>query len=358
MKPTQTEKASDPFAVLKMMTAVFDGTVAGFVSPEEITGNKVEFEKVPDLVSDDVGLIIESSGSTGTPKRIELPLAALKASAKASASRLGGEGQWLLALPLTYVAGANVLFRSAAADTQPVIMNTRVPFSADGFVNSASLMQGQRRYTSLVPVQLDRLAAKVSESPVLQALLSFDAILVGGQSPNAKSMRLLKQLGVKVIESYGMAETCGGCVYDGRALDGVNVEVIDGLVAVSGSTLANGLGEKYLSNDLGELHEGLLRVIGRSDRVIISGGKKVSLDAIERLVLDVPGVKEVMAVATQSQWGQSPCLLVVADGISENQIAADIDVEVKPEIVKLVQDLPRLSSGKPDYLAAVELIKD
>ena len=75
-------------------------------------------------------------------------------------------------------------------------------------------------------------------------------------------------------------------------------------------------------------------------------------------MLDVPGVKEVMAVATQSQWGQSPCLLVVADGISENQIAADIDVEVKPEIVKLVQDLPRLSSGKPDYLAAVELIKD
>ena len=49
---------------------------------------------------------------------------------------------------------------------------------------------------------------------------------------------------------------------------------------------------------------------------------------------------------------------MVADGISENQIAADIDVEVKPEIVKLVQDLPRLSSGKPDYLAAVELIKD
>ena len=188
--------------------------------------------------------------------------------------------------------------------------------------------------------------------------LGDEVVIVATSTGAPLTVWLLKQLGVKVIESYGMAETCGGCVYDGRALDGVNVEVIDGLVAVSGSTLANGLGEKYLSNDLGELQEGLLRVIGRSDRVIISGGKKVSLDAIERLVLDVPGVKEVMAVATQSQWGQSPGLLVVADGISENQIAADIDVEVKPEIVKLVQDLPRLSSGKPDYLAAVELIKD
>jgi len=69
---------------------------------------------------------------------------------------------------------------------------------------------------------------------------------------------LLKGLGVKVIESYGMAETCGGCVYDGEPLDGVKVEIIDGLVAISGTTLAKGVGEQYLSSDLGEISGGRL----------------------------------------------------------------------------------------------------
>ena len=359
MKPTETQKASDPFAVLKMMTAVFDGKVAGFVSPEEITGNKVEFEQVPETVSKDVGLIVESSGSTGSPKRIQLPLESLKASAEASASRLGGHGQWLLALPLTYVAGVNVLFRSVAADTQPVMMNTRVPFSAEGFINSASLMQGQRRYTSLVPTQLDRLAAKISEPAVLQALLSFDGILVGGQSPNQETMDLLKVLGVKVVESYGMAETCGGCVYDGKPLDGVKVEIIDGLVAISGVTLAKGIGEQYLSSDLGEINGGRLTVLGRADRVIISGGKKVSLDDMERQVSQLPEVESAMAVAVDSEWGQSPSLLLVLkDSARSEGFALEVEFAVKPVKVKIVEALPVLSSGKPDYMAATAMIKD
>ncbi|MEZ7826469.1 MAG: hypothetical protein QMA94_00980, partial [Aquiluna sp.] len=97
MKPTLTTSASDPFAVLKMMTRVVDGQVAGFVSPPEITGIGVDFDPVPTQVSEDVGLIVESSGSTGRPKRIEISLAALIASANASAKFLGGHGQWLLA---------------------------------------------------------------------------------------------------------------------------------------------------------------------------------------------------------------------------------------------------------------------
>ncbi len=359
MKPTETQKASDPFAVLKMMTAVFDGAVAGFVSPEEITGNKVEFEKVPEAVSKDVGLIVESSGSTGLPKRIELPLASLKASAEASASRLGGHGQWLLALPLTYVAGANVLFRSVAADTQPVMMNTRVPFSAEGFINSASLMQGKRRYTSLVPTQLDRLAARISEPAVLQALLSFDGILVGGQSPNLDVMNLLKGLSVKVIESYGMAETCGGCVYDGYPLDGVKVDLIDGLVAISGATLAKGVGEQYLSNDLGEIKAGQLNILGRADRVIISGGKKVSLDDLERRAAALPQIEAAIAVPMESEWGQSPGLLLVLKSSSgSEEFVLDVDFAIKPAKVKIVESLPVLSSGKPDYVAAAAMIKD
>jgi len=359
MKPTLTTSASEPFAVLKMMTQVFDGKAAGFVSPPEVTGIGVEFDPVPAEVSEDISLIVESSGSTGRPKRIEISLDALMASATSSAKFLGGHGQWLLALPANYIAGANVLFRSVAADTQPVILNSRVPFSAEGFLNSASLMRDEKRYTSLVPTQLDRLAAKAGDPAVIAALRSFDAILVGGQLPNSGVMKLLRSKGVKLVESYGMAETSGGCVYDGEALNGVTLEIINGQVAVSGPILANGLGAKFLSSDLGEIANGRLKVFGRADRVINSGGKKVSLDDVESLVAAQVGVEEVIAVAVDSEWGQSVGLvLAVSEGFDEAELHKLLLGPAKPVSIRQVSQVPRLISGKPDYQAATALLAD
>ena len=359
MKPTRTEAASDPFAVLKMMVEVAAGNLAGFVSPPETTGIAAEFEQVPAEVDASVGLIIESSGSTGRPKRIELSLAALMASAEASASRLGGHGQWLLALPANYVAGENVLFRSVVADTQPVIMNSRVPFSAEGFKNSSNLMQHPIRYTSLVPTQLDRLAAATADPAVLAALRSFQAILVGGQLPNTSSIEHLKSLGVNVVESYGMAETSGGCVYDGVPLEGVELEIVDGKVVVSGPVLANGLGQAFATQDLAEIVDCKLKVLGRADRVIISGGKKVSLDDVEQRVLELDSVSEAMAVAVASKWGQSAVLLVAGPKTLElAELNAVLEGPAKAIAFRQLDELPRLESGKPDYQAAKQLLAD
>ena len=359
MKPTRTEAASDPFAVLKMMVEVAAGNLAGFVSPPETTGIAAEFEQVPAEVDASVGLIIESSGSTGRPKRIELSLSAVMASAEASASRLGGHGQWLLALPANYVAGANVLFRSVVADTQPVIMNSRVPFSAEGFKNSSNLMQHPIRYTSLVPTQLDRLAAATADPAVLAALRSFQAILVGGQLPNTSSIERLRSLGVNVVESYGMAETSGGCVYDGVPLEGVEVEIVAGKVVVSGPVLANGLGQAYATEDLAEIVDGKLKLIGRADRVIISGGKKVSLDDIEQRVLELDSVSQALAVSVASKWGQSAALLVVGPKPWElAELNAVLEGPAKAIAFRQLDELPRLESGKPDYQAAKQLLAD
>ena len=359
MKPTRTEAASDPFAVLKMMVEVAAGNLAGFVSPPETTGIAAEFEQVPAEVDASVGLIIESSGSTGRPKRIELSLSALMASAEASASTLGGHGQWLLALPANYVAGANVLFRSVIADTQPVIMNSRVPFSAEGFKNSSNLMQHPIRYTSLVPTQLDRLAAATTDPGVLAALRSFQAILVGGQLPNRSSMEHLKSLGVNVVESYGMAETSGGCVYDGVPLEGVELEIVDGKVVVSGPVLANGLGQAFATQDLAEIVDGKLKVLGRADRVIISGGKKVSLDDVEQRVLQLDSVRQAMAVAVASKWGQSAALLITGPKPLElAELNAVLEGPAKAIAFRQLDELPRLESGKPDYQAAKQLLAD
>jgi O-succinylbenzoic acid--CoA ligase len=220
-------------------------------------------------------------------------------------------------------------------------------------------MQHPIRYTSLVPTQLDRLAAATTDPGVLAALRSFQAILVGGQLPNRSSMEHLKSLGVNVVESYGMAETCGGCVYDGVPLEGVELEIVDGKVVVSGPVLANGLGQAFATQDLAEIVDGKLKVLGRSDRVIISGGKKVSLDDVEQRVLQLDSVRQAMAVAVASKWGQSAALLITGPKPLElAELNAVLEGPAKAIAFRQLDELPRLESGKPDYQAAKQLLAD
>lgn len=313
-----------------------------------------------EFVADHVALVVESSGSTGVPKRIELSRDALLASAKASDQVLGGGGQWLLALPINFVAGSNVLIRSLVAETQPVIMNTRLPFTSEGFSRAASMLTAERRYTALVPTQFKRLldAAEVDQF-LLQQLRRFDAILVGGQAINSELRKRAIDQGIKIIVSYGMTETCGGCVYDGIALPGVSVRVEeDGLIAIAGPMLAEGVAINgwYQTSDLGELSAGVLTVLGRANRVINSGGLKVSLERIEELVSGIGGVAEAAAVSLpDAQWGERAAVIYVGSPEVADYIAGEALVELgpaaKPVRVIRVAELPKLSSGKIDYLA-------
>jgi O-succinylbenzoic acid--CoA ligase len=354
MKPLRAVSSLDTFAALQLMTQVVDNEVAGFIAADEIPLD------LPDEVPEDIGLIVESSGSTGVPKRIEIPLSALMHSAKSSLARLGGDGQWLLALPTNFIAGANVLFRSVIADTQPVMINARVPFTADAFIRGASLMEGSRRYTSLVPAQLAKLAAAAEQdSFVFSMLRKFDAILVGGQQPNWSDVAALRGKGINIVVSYGMTETSGGCVYDGVPLDGVSFRLSDSVIELSGPVLARGLGEWFTTSDLGEVVDGKLNVLGRFDRVIVSGGIKVALDRVEQVAVEVTGVQEVCAVALPTSWGESVGLLFVGSPEAEfSSLAEVISIAAKPHKVLRVEEIPRLASGKPDLIRCQKLLAD
>lgn len=359
MKKLKVVPANDTFGALNLMLDVLEGNCAGFICAPEVNGISPEVT-VPDEVGDDVGLLVESSGSTGEPKRIELSVAALKHSATASIARLGGPGQWLLALTPQYIAGVNVLIRSVISDTQPVIMNTQLPFTTEAFVRGASLMEAERRYTSLVPAQLERIASEVdSDAFLFSTLRKFDAILVGGQLPDMSIVQSLRAKGLNIVVSYGMAETGGGCVYDGVGLDGVEVAIREGLIEISGPTLANGLGESYLSSDLGEFVDGKLSVLGRADRVIISGGLKVSLDRVEEFAKGIAGVDQVAACPVETQWGQS--VGIVYSGSPEasfDSLVEGLSVAAKPAKVVRIDELPALVSGKPDLVACSALLAD
>jgi O-succinylbenzoic acid--CoA ligase len=335
------------------------------------------------------GIVIETSGTTATPKRVRLSARALRASAEAVHERLGGPGQWLLALPTTYVAGANVLVRSVLADAEPIVMPSG-PFTAVAFAHSVELMTGSRRYTALVPVQLARLLEGAQHNAQVRASVAkLDAILVGGQASGEQQLARARDLGWKVIVTYGSTETCGGAVYDGVPLEGVDVRIVAGEIWIGGATLADGFenadasadaeltaarfverdGQRWFrTDDAGELmpasggpeHGGGERLVvtGRRDRVIISGGIKISLSAIEDATRQLTGVVDCLAVgAVNDEWGQRP-VLVVELGEGAHVTTADIERHIEltlghvsvPDRM-LIEPLPRNANGKPDAKA-------
>lgn len=333
------------------------------------------------------GVVLTTSGSTGVPKQVELSAAALQSSAAATAERVGGHGQWLLALPTDHVAGWQVVVRSALAGTAPVRLEG--PFTVEGFTSAAVRLAGPR-FVSLVPTQLLRL---VEDPSGLTALTDFDAVLVGGAALPAPLLARAEAAGVRIHRTYGMTETSGGCVYDGTPLTDVTVQLDEGRVLLGGPVLASryvhdpdltaarfttdAAGQRWFrTDDLGELVDGRLRLLGRVDDVINTGGFKVAPRPVEEALLRLPGVREALVLAVPDpQWGQRVAAVLVGqeagsaplhheriDQLAPDHLANIVD-EVRdalrgdlphyalPRQVLWLERLPLLRSGKPDLAA-------
>jgi len=328
-----------------------------------------------DAADDPQPLVVATSGSTGRPKRVVLSRAALRASADATHARLGGPGQWVLTVPPTWVAGLQVLYRSARAGTQPVV-GTAADLPA-----ALAATTGPRRYTSLVPTQLVRLlhdTADTRDPGGAAALAGFDAVLVGGGPLRPEVRAEAERAGVRVVQTYGTSETCGGCVYDGVPLDGVGLKVgADGQVMVAGPVLFEGYeGEPertatvlrdgwFATADLGEIDDdGRLRVTGRLDDVVISGGVKVPPLAVEQMLAQHPWVLEVGVVGTPDvEWGERVTAVVrAAPGVARPEPAALRDLVVPRSwapwgFIEVAEPLPALPNGKPDRRALAQLAR-
>lgn len=364
----------------EVLTAIADALAGGgpAVVPRPGGGAVGGWPEAHDRVAQNVALVIETSGSTGVPKRVALSGDALLASAAASAGALGGQGQWVLALPAHYVAGAQVLVRSLAAETEPVFYGAG-HFDAERFAGVAESLQHDLRYTSLVPVQLSRLveAAEAGSRRVGSVLRRFDGILVGGQALAPVLRERALQLGARIVTTYGSSETSGGCVYDGMPIGTTVVRESRGQLEIGGAVLAEGyVGDAertaaafvehdgarwYRTGDVGHVDEsGRVTVLGRSDNVIISGGEKVLLDAVERAVQELTGFEHAVVVAVDdAEWGQVPVL--VLEGVAplglasvREHVAARVGRAGAPALILEVERVPRLASGKPDRVALAD----
>ncbi|MCE6995897.1 o-succinylbenzoate--CoA ligase [Saccharothrix sp. S26] len=312
-------------------------------------------------------LAVSTSGSTGEPKTVLLGADALTTSAELTHARLGGPGKWLLALPTSHIAGIQVLVRSVVAGVEPGVMDLAPGFRAADFAVAARpvLAEPGRHYTALVPTQLARLVA--TEGPGLAAVRQFDAVLIGGAATPPSLLERSRRLGVRVVTTYGMSETAGGCVYDGLPLDGVRVRLAEGRIELGGPVLALGyqggepFGEWFRTGDLGRIRaDGTLEVLGRADDVIISGGENIAPTRVERVLAAQPGVREACVVGlADPEWGQVVAAAVVPEDPGDPPDADELCAAVgdvvgrfaMPKRVVFVSELPLRGPGKVDRKA-------
>jgi O-succinylbenzoic acid--CoA ligase len=295
-----------------------------------------------DQVDPKVVLIVKTSGSTGNPKSVLLTSQSLIASARASHKYLcASSGQrWSLLLPTTHIAGINVLVRSIELGTVPVGVDSQAEFSA------------------IVPTQLHR--AVHSDQQLLEHLQYCRAVLVGGARLDSGLKKRAQDLGINVITTYGMSETSGGVIYDGKALDGVSFKIIDKRIALRGPQIAYGYLEGgfpikdgwFITSDLGFIQDGSLIVEARADDQIISGGENISLSAIESYLQGEYSNPEFVAFAkSDAEWGEKLCIATTSN-IALDEIRSKLTnrfgSHASPKELVRVSDIPYLSLGKPD----------
>ena len=306
-------------------------------------------------VRSDISLLVATSGSTGTPKEIALTASALVASATASNKFLKATkgDTWSLLLPLTHIAGINVLVRALQLETSPIDLRNFV-----GTYPKAD-------FTAIVPTQLFN--ALNENSDLLQHLQGAKAVLVGGASLSNELREQGVAAGINIVTTYGMSETCGGCIYDGVALDGVAYEITeDGRIKISGPVLADVKKENgwFITQDLGKVVGGKLQVIGRSDDVIISGGENISLSAIEaELNKNFPDLQVAAFATTDSKWGHALHIAVESRDESIKSDLSDllsktIGSHAKPKSVILLDKLPQIGVGKVDRISLAKLVSE
>ncbi|MEV0612196.1 AMP-binding protein [Nonomuraea sp. NPDC050404] len=308
-------------------------------------------------VPGDVAVVIATSGSTGAPKGVMLSAAALRASAAASLRRVGAaEGdRWLCCLPVSHVSGLQVLVRALLSGTEPIIH--------PAFDPHAVLTSGAR-HVSMVPTQLHRLVELGADLSV------FSTIVLGGAAPRPGLVEQATGLGARVMTTYGMSETSGGCVYDGRPLDNVDLKIgADGLIRIAGPVLFSGYrfgeppapldGEWFVTSDLGELTGGRLRVLGRADDMINTGGEKVVAAAVTAVLCAHPEIADAAVIGVPNpEWGELVTAIVVPakpdTPITLEHLRAycrdRLPPHAAPRDLRLVSRLPLLPNGKTDLV--------
>ena len=290
-------------------------------------------------------LVVATSGTTGAPKGVVLTHAAVEASARATSARLGvdpARHRWLACLPLNHVGGLSVVTRSLCTSTPLTVL----PHFE---VAAVQAQAGPDVMVALVTTALRRTRADL-----------FHTVVLGGSRPP-------DDLPSNVVTTYGLTETGSGVVYDGRPLDGVEVEVDaeTGEISVRGPMLLRAYRDGAAAldtagwlrtGDIGAFDsDGRLVVTGRQSDLIISGGENIWPGPVEDAIRAHAGVADVaVAGRPDPEWGEAVVAWVVPTDAADPPALADLRALVAERVARfaaprrlvITEELPRTSIGK------------
>jgi O-succinylbenzoic acid--CoA ligase len=321
--------------------------------------------------ADDVWVVLHTSGTTAAPKPVELTYGNFRASAAAAATNLPltPDDRWLCVMPLFHVGGLSILTRSAFAGSTAIVHER---FDVEAV--RESLESGEATVVSLVATMLSRLrAVGLEKAPGLRAAL------VGGGPVPRDLLDWGAEVGLPLLQTYGMTETCSQIATAAagssaaRPLPGVELRIgrgdgggrdgEDGRGGDGGEILVRGpmVSRGALSAD-GWLHtgdrgridsDGYLHVDGRIKDTIVTGGENVAAAEVEEALVSHPAVADAAVVGRpDAEWGEAVTAFVVVEngGASDADITAHVRARLAgykvPRAIVRVHELPRTASGK------------
>ncbi len=289
------------------------------------------------VLPEGAGTCLMTSGSTGRPKFTLHSLEAhfINALHPHPELALSPGCRWRLSLPLNHVGGLAILFRS---------------FLSGAAVILPKATHIEPTHLSLVPTQLKRLLTENALPPNLQA------ILVGG----APIPKALCREDLPLFLTYGMTEMASQvATHRFSAAEGVHfrsplpkreVKVDEsGEIWVRGETLFDGyLGSPspfvdgwFPTGDLGSVVDGNLHILGRKDRMIISGGENIHLEEIERALMDISWVRgAVVRKREDEEFGERPVAAVWVDqNVQEGDVRAALEATLPRYKIPYTEDI-------------------
>jgi len=194
----------------------------------------------------------------------------------------------------------------------------------------------------------------------------------------------------RYIDAYGLSESCGGDTFmdagreiekigsTGRAIAHVEIEIRDdagkrlpsgenGEICLRGPKITQGywkdpektaaafFGDWFRTGDIGYLDDdGFLYLTDRKKDMIISGGENIASSEVERVIYELPEVREVAVIGLpDARWGEKPVAIVVLGDGAALELPALADhcrarlagFKVPKQLI-IRGSLPRNPSGK------------
>jgi len=244
-------------------------------------------------------------------------------------------------------------------------------------------LAGDDWVVSLVPTQLQRL---LNSNVATDWLRRFRIIFIGGGPTWPQLTKRAAEARLNLALSYGMTETAAmvtaqrpeeflaGDRSAGTALPHVEVAVeTDGTIAVTGLSVFRGYWPEvrvpgtFRTEDLGERDgAGRLKVLGRRDAVIISGGEKINPLEVEAVLRATGEFADVGVVGVRdSEWGQRVVACYAAAegqpephlGRVQSAVAEQLAAYKRPKEYVAVANWPRNAQGKLNRQELLERVR-